>query len=186
MTRILRNALVAITCGVIVGTTAVACARVGTGGVNRAQSDGSDGPLTASTRSSAAPAPSRTSEDTGEAAVPARRTTEPTAASARAQEAPAPGAERGVASWYGEQHHGKQTASGEPFDMYAMTAAHPTLDMGTRVEVENLSNGKTVIVRINDRGPFTGGRIIDVSLAAAQQLGFASEGTAEVEVRLLN
>lgn len=96
------------------------------------------------------------------------------------------GMERGQASWYGEPHHGRQTASGEPFDMYAMTAAHPTLAMGTRVEVENLANGKTVIVRINDRGPFTQGRIIDLSLAAAQQLGFAAAGVADVEVRLLN
>lgn len=102
------------------------------------------------------------------------------------EEAPANDrAERGIASWYGEAHHGKPTASGEPFDMYAMTAAHPSLDMGTRVEVENLGNGRTVIVRINDRGPFTGDRVIDVSMAAAQALGFVAAGTAEVEVRLL-
>ena len=102
---------------------------------------------------------------------------------------PSPGeqewVERGTASWYGEAHHGKQTASGEPFDMYAMTAAHPTLEMGTRVEVENLENGRTVIVRVNDRGPFVDDRIVDLSMAAAQALGFVAAGSAEVELRLL-
>ena len=94
--------------------------------------------------------------------------------------------ERGVASWYGEELAGRPTASGEPFDPYGMTAAHRSLPLGTRVEVENLENGRTVIVRVNDRGPFVDDRIIDLALAAAQALGFAAQGTTRVEVRSLD
>ena len=86
----------------------------------------------------------------------------------------------GTASWYGKQFHGRQTASGEKFDMNAYTAAHPTLPFGTRVMVRNPSNGRSVIVRINDRGPYSGGRIIDVSFAAARALGIVSLGTRNV------
>jgi len=86
----------------------------------------------------------------------------------------------GAASWYGEQYHGKITASGEPFDMYDFTAAHPTLPLGTSVRVTNLHNGRTVTVRINDRGPFVRGRIIDVSYSTAHILDFLKDGVQRV------
>src|SRR5258708_19547250 len=82
----------------------------------------------------------------------------------------------GTASWYGEQFQGKQTASGEPFDMQDFTAAHPSLKLGTFVKVTNLRNGKSVVVRINDRGPVVDGRIIDLSYNAARALGFQDLG----------
>ncbi|MEJ1160437.1 septal ring lytic transglycosylase RlpA family protein [Prosthecomicrobium sp. N25] len=88
----------------------------------------------------------------------------------------------GVASFYGGSHHGGPTASGERFNQNAMTAAHRTYPMGTRVKVTNLSNGKAVLLRINDRGPFVRGRIIDVSRGAAAQLGFIGSGVAKVRV----
>ena len=90
--------------------------------------------------------------------------------------------ERGTASWYGKAFHGRKTASGEPYDMYALTAAHKTLPMGTYVRVSNLSNGKTVDVRINDRGPFVRGRIIDLSYEAARQIGLVGRGTAPAKI----
>ena len=93
-----------------------------------------------------------------------------------------PRAEVGTASYYGTGFHGRRTASGERFDMHAMTAAHPTLAFGTQVRVTTLDNGRRVVVRINDRGPFRKGRIIDVSRAAARELGFARAGTARVRV----
>lgn len=93
--------------------------------------------------------------------------------------------EVGVASWYGPGFHGRQTANGERFDENALTAAHPTLQMPSFVRVTNLDNGKSIILRINDRGPFSGGRIIDVSKAAADQLGFRSKGLAKVRVDVL-
>jgi len=86
----------------------------------------------------------------------------------------------GAASWYGEQYHGKITASGEPFDMYGFTAAHATLPLGTFVRVTNLNNGRTVRVRVNDRGPFVRGRIIDVSYNAARILDFLKNGVQRV------
>jgi rare lipoprotein A len=88
----------------------------------------------------------------------------------------------GVASFYGGSHHGGPTASGERFNQNAMTAAHRTYPMGTRVKVTNLSNGKAVMLRINDRGPFIRGRIIDVSRGAAANLGFLGNGLAKVRV----
>ena len=88
----------------------------------------------------------------------------------------------GTASWYGGFHHGRKTASGERFNMNAMTAAHPSLKMGTVLRVTNLDNGRTTSVRINDRGPFKRGRIIDVSAAAARALGMTQAGLAEVRV----
>ena len=94
--------------------------------------------------------------------------------------------QKGKASWYGESHQGTRTASGEKFDMNALTAAHRTLPMNSVVRVTSLSSGKSVSVRINDRGPFSGGRIIDVSKAAAQQLGFIQKGTDEVELEVLS
>lgn len=93
--------------------------------------------------------------------------------------------ERGTASWYGAEFHGRRTSSGEAFDMYAMTAAHPTLPLPTYVEVTNLENGRRVVVRVNDRGPFKDGRIIDLSYVAAYRLGMIQNGTARVEVRAL-
>ena len=89
----------------------------------------------------------------------------------------------GTASYYGARHHGKRTASGEPFNQNALTAAHPRLPFGTRLLVTNLSNKKSVVVRVNDRGPYTRGRIIDVSRKAAQQLGMLRTGTAKVRVQ---
>ena len=88
--------------------------------------------------------------------------------------------ERGPASWYGDRHHGRRTASGEVFDMNALTAAHKTLPFGTRVRVFNPATGQQVVVRINDRGPFTGGRIIDLSRAAAERIGLIRAGVAPV------
>ena len=91
----------------------------------------------------------------------------------------------GRASWYGEPYHGRRTASGQIFDMYAFTAAHTTLPFGTRVRVTNLKNGRTLIVVINDRGPFVRGRIIDVSRHVARRLGFERKGTAPVRVEVV-
>ncbi len=93
--------------------------------------------------------------------------------------------QRGLASWYGQHFHGRKTASGERFDMHAMTAAHPTLPIHSLVRVLNVANGRAVIVRINDRGPFTGRRIIDLSYAAARHLGYVARGNARVEIALL-
>lgn len=89
---------------------------------------------------------------------------------------------RGVASWYGAEFHGLPTASGEPFDMNALTAAHRTLPLGSRVRVVNLENGRSVVVRITDRGPYVRRRVIDLSYEAARELGMAPAGTARVEV----
>lgn len=93
--------------------------------------------------------------------------------------------ETGVASWYGPNFHGKLTANGEVYDMDGMTAAHRTLPFGTEVVVENLDNGKTIRVRINDRGPFAKNRIIDLSRAAATQLEMVGPGTARVRLYLV-
>ena len=93
--------------------------------------------------------------------------------------------ERGVASWYGPTFHGGRTASGETYDMNAMTGAHPTLPLPTWVRVTNLQNGRSVVIRLNDRGPFSSNRIIDLSRAAAEQLEMIRAGTAMVEVRSL-
>src|SRR6202167_6389026 len=90
----------------------------------------------------------------------------------------------GTASWYGEQFLGKQTASGEPFDMLDFTAAHPSLPLGTLVKVTNLRNGKAVVVRVNDRGPVVDGRIIDLSYNAACALGFEERGLQRVRLDL--
>ena len=90
--------------------------------------------------------------------------------------------ERGRASWYGRRYHGQRTSGGEPYDMYAMTAAHPLLPIPSYARVTNLANGRSVVVRINDRGPFISGRIIDLSYAAAWKLGYVANGSAPVEV----
>ena len=91
----------------------------------------------------------------------------------------------GLASWYGKPFHGRTTASGERYDMHALTAAHRTLAFGTRVRVVNLKNGKSVVVRINDRGPFVKGRIVDLSRRAADQLAFRQDGITNVRVEVL-
>lgn len=93
--------------------------------------------------------------------------------------------ERGLASWYGQQFHGRQTSSGEPYDMYQLSAAHRTLPLPSFVRVTNLANGESVVLRVNDRGPFadTDNRIIDVSYAAAIRLGMVRTGTANVRVQ---
>ena len=93
--------------------------------------------------------------------------------------------QRGVASWYGTKFHGRPTSSGEIYNMYAMTAAHKTLPIPVYVHVKNLDNGRSTIVRVNDRGPFIDGRIIDLSYAAAKKLGVDGPGTANVEISTL-
>lgn len=95
--------------------------------------------------------------------------------------------ERGVASWYGQQFHGRPTSSGEPFDMYQLSAAHRTLPLPSWVRVTNLANGQSVVLRVNDRGPFADPdrRIIDVSYAAALRLGMVGTGTAAVRVQAI-
>ncbi len=94
--------------------------------------------------------------------------------------------ERGVASWYGQKFHGRTTSSGEVYDMYAMTAAHKTLPLPTYARVTNLKNGRSIVVKINDRGPFIDNRIIDLSYTAAVQLDMITQGTAFVEVETLD
>ncbi len=91
--------------------------------------------------------------------------------------------EEGIASWYGEEFHGRSTSSGEPYDMYAMSAAHRSLPLPSYVEVTNLDNGRKVVVRVNDRGPFHDNRLIDVSYAAAVRLGLIATGTARVRLQ---
>lgn len=91
----------------------------------------------------------------------------------------------GIASWYGTKFHGRRTSSGEEYDMYAMTAAHKTLPIPVYVEVHNKDNGRKAIVKVNDRGPFHEGRIIDLSYAAATKLGVAKTGTANVDIRVV-
>jgi rare lipoprotein A len=89
---------------------------------------------------------------------------------------------RGLASWYGKRYHGQKTSSGEIYDMYAMSAAHTVLPLPSYARVTNLENGRSTVVRINDRGPFRDGRLIDLSYAAAYKLGFVDQGSAQVEV----
>ncbi|HET7853831.1 MAG TPA: septal ring lytic transglycosylase RlpA family protein [Candidatus Methylomirabilis sp.] len=118
------------------------------------------------------------------------------AACAGGQTAPGPGSqtahlaatgyeETGEASWYGHPYHGRRTASGEIFDMYQMTAAHPSLPFGTWIVVENRANGRSVKVRINDRGPNRSGRILDLSYAAARVLGAIGPGVIRVRLRVI-
>jgi rare lipoprotein A len=95
------------------------------------------------------------------------------------------GVQEGIASWYGPGFHGNRTANGEIYDQYELTAAHPSLPHGTRVMVTNLTNGRAIEVRINDRGPFVGGRAIDLSYAAAQAIHMVGPGTARVRIEVL-
>jgi rare lipoprotein A len=94
--------------------------------------------------------------------------------------------EQGIASWYGEPFHGRRTSSGEIYDMHKLSAAHKSLPLPTYVEVTNLENGRQIVVRVNDRGPFHDGRVIDLSYAAARKLDIVGPGTAEVRVRALD
>ena len=94
--------------------------------------------------------------------------------------------ERGIASWYGKKFHGRKTSSGEIYDMYLMTAAHKHLPLPTYVKVANLENGRSAVLKVNDRGPFHENRVIDLSYAAALKLGVAKKGTAFVEVTAIN
>jgi rare lipoprotein A len=91
----------------------------------------------------------------------------------------------GMTSWYGRAHHGKKTASGERFNMYGLTAAHRTLPLGTMVRVTNVANGKSVIAKVNDRGPFHGNRVLDLSQGAAKALDMMKSGTAKVQIEIL-
>ena len=91
-----------------------------------------------------------------------------------------------MASYYGDAHQGRRTANGERFDMHALTAAHRTLPFGTRVKVTNLDNGRSVVVRINDRGPYVKGRVIDLSKAAARELRFLDRGTTRVRLEVVS
>ena len=93
--------------------------------------------------------------------------------------------ERGIASWYGRKFHGQKTSIGETYDMYAMTAAHPTLPLPSYARVTNVENGRSVVVRVNDRGPFLHDRLIDLSYAAAHRIGIAQRGSGEVEVEAI-
>lgn len=120
----------------------------------------------------------RPAPDTSTGAQPAPAP--PTAKKSPAGPAKLP--QTGQASWYGAQHHGKRTASGTPYDQTALTAAHRSLPFGTRIKVTNLANGKSVEVEINDRGPYAGNRIIDLSRAAAEALGMIESGTATVRL----
>lgn len=98
---------------------------------------------------------------------------------------PTPPGEVGTASWYRRGSHGRSTASGEAFDQRELTAAHPSLPPGSRVRVTNLANGRSVVLHINDRGPFAGGRVLDVSYAAARELGMLRRGTTRVRIEVL-
>jgi rare lipoprotein A len=93
--------------------------------------------------------------------------------------------ETGTASWYGREFHGRKTASGEIFDMYGISAAHRTLPLGTTIRVTNLDNYKSIKVRVNDRGPFTRDRVLELSYGAAKELGFVAQGTARVKIEAL-
>jgi len=94
--------------------------------------------------------------------------------------------QEGVASWYGEPFHGRRTASGEEYDMYSLTAAHRDLEFGTTVRVINSRSGRSVRVKINDRGPFVRGRIIDLSMKAAEEIGIKDSGVGEVKIEVLD
>ena len=94
--------------------------------------------------------------------------------------------ERGIGSWYGTKFHGRKTSNGEIFDLYAATAAHKTLPIPSYARVTNLENGRSIVVRVNDRGPFHADRVIDLSYGAAVKLGYMAQGTAQVEVEVLN
>jgi rare lipoprotein A len=119
-------------------------------------------------------------------AAPAAATTVAAATASGASTGAGIGGATGIASFYGREHHGGPTASGERFNMHALTAAHRTAPLGSSMRVTNLNNGRSVVVRINDRGPFVRGRIIDVSRGAAEELGFTGAGLAKVRVERMS
>lgn len=151
-----------------------------------AESGSADACPPAAVRTPPAPAPGSVR---GRRAAPAIVAPPPPAPDVPAAEAPSEPAresdQQGLASWYGPGLHGRRTASGERFDRYELTAAHRTLPFGSRVCVRSAVTGKTVVVRINDRGPFSGGRVIDLSQAAAQELGMTGLGIKPVQLWLL-
>ena len=155
-----RVALLGVSCIVVTG-----CASVSRG------PSGAAGALAPATPAPSTPAPSTPAPPTAAPPAPAR----PSAA----------GVQTGKASWYGDAHQGKKTASGEIYDMHALTAAHRTLPFGTRVRVTNVDTGRSVVVRVNDRGPFAYGRLIDVSRAAARELGVFGAGLFTVRLEIL-
>jgi len=104
----------------------------------------------------------------------------------RASTTPKEEPETGIASWYGEEFQGNQTANGETYDLNGLTAAHPTLPFGTTIRVTNLRNNKNLVLRVNDRGPHLGRRLLDVSWAAAGRLGFVHSGTTRVRVEVVS
>jgi rare lipoprotein A len=112
-------------------------------------------------------------------------TTAPPSRSSITVVTPASGGFEGKASWYGKEQHGGPTASGERFDMYALTCAHRTLPMGTRLRVTNLRNGRSVVVRVNDRGPYGRGRVLDLSYAAARALDMLTAGVVAVRFEIV-
>ena len=126
------------------------------------------------------------------ASAPPRLPTEPVVGAPAPAPSPLPiepvvgATESGDATWYGREHQGRLTTSGEPFDMHKLTAAHPTLPLGTHLLVTNLKNGRSVQVRVNDRGPRAPGRIIDLSYAAAEMLGYVQAGLIPVHVQVLS
>jgi rare lipoprotein A len=124
-------------------------------------------------------------QESGERAPSADHATLPFGEQLRPDPASSVEHEIGIASWYGRKHHGKRTASGNPFDMFAFTAAHRSLPFGTVVQVDNLANGRSVRVRITDRGPYLEDRIIDLSMAAAQRLGIKERGLALVKLSVV-
>lgn len=136
----------------------------------------------------AGPPPGRTVEPSAEKPAP-RGTYRPYTIAGRTYY-PLPEADgfsqEGVASWYGRDFHGRKTANGETYDMYAMTAAHKILPMNTRIRVVNLENGKSAVFRVNDRGPFVGDRVVDLSYQGALSLGFAEKGIARVRLTALD
>ena len=121
----------------------------------------------------------------GPSGAAARVPAPPTAAPPAPARPSAAGVQTGKASWYGDAHQGKKTANGELYDMHTLTAAHRTLPFGTRLRVTNVDNGRSVVVRVNDRGPFASGRLIDVSRAAALDLGVLGAGLFTVRVEIL-
>ncbi len=121
----------------------------------------------------------------GSTSDPVTRPADPSLRGGDAEVSARPAGEVGVASWYGVPYHGRTTASGETYDMNDLTAAHPSLPFGARVRVTNLDNGRSLVLKINDRGPFVERRIIDVSKRAAQELGFLHDGLARVRVEVL-
>lgn len=135
----------------------------------------------------AAQSPAASAADASAAAASAPAATVPPATPAAAPSAPPAAADNmsGVAAWYGSKFAGRRTASGQRFNPAALTAAHPTLPFGTRVKVTNQKNQRSVVVTINDRGPTSPGRIIDVSLAAAKRLGFVRAGLTEVTLEVV-